>query len=71
MVTYFRTPDKRAYCKNFLYFSFKTYVVDTQKNRLNETVLLALKTHVKIGVQENNYNFTLIKFPYLDLSLHT
>ena len=30
----------------FLYFSSKTYVVGTQKNRLNETVLLSTKTHV-------------------------
>ena len=30
------------------YFSTKTYVVDTQKNRLiiNETVLLNIQTHV-------------------------
>ena len=27
----------------FLYFSSKTYVVGTQKNRLNETVLLGTK----------------------------
>ena len=27
--------------KSFLYFSSKTYVVGTQKNRLNETVLLS------------------------------
>ena len=27
--------------KKFLYFSFKTYVVGTEKNRLNETVLLS------------------------------
>ena len=32
----------------FSYFSTKTYVVDTQKNRLinNETVLLRIQTHV-------------------------
>ena len=34
-------PDINANLENyFLYFSFKTYVVGTQKNRLNETVLL-------------------------------
>ena len=27
----------------FLYFSSKIYVVDTQKNRLNETVLLSIQ----------------------------
>ena len=33
---------KGAYQKNiFFYFSTKTYVVGTQKNRLNETVLLS------------------------------
>ena len=35
-----RSPDY------FSYFSTKTYVVGTQKNRLNETVLLSTKTHV-------------------------
>ena len=39
---YSRPPDKSAYLKiNFSYFSTKTYVVGTQKNRLNETVLLS------------------------------
>ena len=32
-----RPPDKLSY---FFYFSTKTYVLGTQKNRLNETVLL-------------------------------
>ena len=31
----------------FFYFSIKTYVVGTQKNRLNETILLSTKTYVK------------------------
>ena len=35
-------PDKSAYCKAiFFYFSSKTYVVGTHKNRLNETDLLS------------------------------
>ena len=35
-------PDKSAYWKIiFSYFSTKTYVVGTQKNRLIETVLLS------------------------------
>ena len=39
-----RPPDKSAYWINyFLYFSSKTYVVGTQKNGLNETVLLSTK----------------------------
>ena len=33
-------PDKSGYWKIIFYFSTKTYVVGTQKNRLNETVLL-------------------------------
>ena len=41
------------------YFSSKTYVVGTQKNRLNETVLLSNQTYVKTGEKENIYNFTL------------
>ena len=37
-----RTPDKSTYWKTiFLYFSSKTYVVGTQKNRLNENVSLS------------------------------
>ena len=32
----------------FSYFSTKTYVVGTQKNRFDETVLLSTKTYVKI-----------------------
>ena len=31
----------------FSYFSTKTYVVGTQKNRLNETVLLGIQKYVK------------------------
>ena len=34
-----RPPDKSAYWKILFYFSCKTYVVGTQKNRLNETFL--------------------------------
>ena len=38
----FQAPDKSAYLNFFFfYFSTKTYVVGTQKNRLNETVLLS------------------------------
>ena len=40
-LTCFRPQDKSAYWKFFFYFSTKTYVVGTQKNRLNETVLLS------------------------------
>ena len=46
----------------FSYFSTKTYVVGTQKNRLNETVLLSIKTYVKTDGNENIYIFTLKNF---------
>ena len=32
--------------KIIVYFSTKTYVVGTQKNRLNETVLLSTQKHM-------------------------
>ena len=39
-----RHPDKSAYLKTiFSYFSTKTYVVGTQKNRLNEMVHLSIQ----------------------------
>ena len=38
-----RSLVKSAYQKFISYFSTKTYVVGTQKNRLNETVLLSTK----------------------------
>ena len=38
---------KSAYQKYFFYFSTKTYVVGTQKNRLNETVLLSTQNICK------------------------
>ena len=42
MYMYPRPLNKSAQSKNkFSYFSAKTYVVGTQKNRLNETVLLS------------------------------
>ena len=37
----FRPPDKRAYWKTDSLFLIKKYVVDTQKNCLNEAVLLS------------------------------
>ena len=40
--------------KYFFYFSTKTYVVGTQKNRLNETVLL--------GIQNKCYKLWVRKF---------
>ena len=41
-------PLAKCLPKNkFSYFSNKTYVVGTQKNRLNDTVLLSTQTNVK------------------------
>ena len=40
--TLIRAPDKSVYWKNYLLnFSSKTCIMGTQKNRLNETVLLS------------------------------
>ena len=50
----------------FSYFSTKTYVVGTQKNHLNETVLLSTQNNDKIDGEENVYNFTLKCFVYLN-----
>ena len=53
--------------RNLFYFSIKTYVVGTQKNRLNETVLLSTQNKCLNRWVKNNYNYTLKKIPYLDL----
>ena len=39
----------------------------TQKNRLNETVLLSTQNILKLMRKKNIYNFTLKKFVYLNL----
>ena len=44
----FRPLVKRSYQKNDFYFSTKTYVVGTQKHRLNNTVLFSTKTYARI-----------------------
>ena len=36
-----RPPDRSVYGKLFSLFLIQTYVMGTQKNRLNETVLLS------------------------------
>ena len=44
---FYRPPDKNAYLKLFfLFLNQKEKCVGTQKNRLNETVLLSTKTHL-------------------------
>ena len=45
--------------------STESYVVSTQKNRLNEPVLLGTKTHVKTDGKENIYQFTTRNYVYL------
>ena len=52
--------DKSVQLKNFFfYFSTKTYVVGTQKNRLNETVLLS--TPRKMLKLMDNKIFTILR----------
>ena len=51
--------------KDFFYFSTNTFVVGTQKNRLNETP----KTYFKIDREENINNFTLKNFVYINLCI--
>ena len=47
-----RPPDKNVLL-NFFYFSTKTYVVGTQKNRLIETVLLSTqKTYINWWIRK-------------------
>ena len=60
---YPRPLVKSVYLNNFLisYFSAKTYVMSTQKNRLNETVLLSTKT----CVQTNLLKISLLRTPGL------
>ena len=58
LLQYSRPPDKENYY--FSYFLTKTYVVGTQKNRLDETVLLS-------NLMAKNHNFTqmfLLNWPY-------
>ena len=55
-----RPPDKNALAENyFSHFSTKTYVVGTQKNPLNVTVLLSTLNICLKWWGRNNYNFTL------------
>ena len=53
--------DLRSVCnsKSLSYFSFKTYVVGTQKNSLHETVLLSTQNMVKLMGKEN---ITILRF---------
>ena len=54
----------------FSYFSTKTYVVGTQKNRLNETVLLSTQnTCLTLWVRKYSQFYAKI-FVYLNLSIH-
>ena len=61
--------DKGAYIikSYFSYFSTKTYVMGTQKNRLNETVLLSAQIYVKTDRSKDMNIFTLKIFVHLVL----
>ena len=54
-----------------LILSTKTYVVCTQKNRRNETVLLSSKLLVKADGYETIYYFTLKNCVYLDSDVYS
>ena len=43
-----RPPDKSAYWKTIFFISHPKHVVGTQKNRLNETVLLGTQNMFKL-----------------------
>ena len=66
-----RTLVKSAftYRKIISYISTKTYVVDTQKNRLNETVLLSTQNICQKYGEENINNFALKSFVYQNLCI--
>ena len=53
----------------FSYSSTKTYDVGTQKNCLNEMILLRAKTNDKIDGLKIIYNFSLNNFIYLNLRI--
>ena len=55
----------------FSYFSTKTYVVGTQKNRLNETVLLSTPKHMLKMMGKKKHVSTIVRWKfgvYLNLS---
>ena len=55
----------------FSYFSTKTCVAGTHKNRHNDTVLLNTKFYVKSDEQGNLYNFTLKNCAYLEYVVYS
>ena len=57
-----QASSKESVMKNyFSYFSAKTYVVGTQKNRLNETVLLRTQNTVMFRLMGKKIIIILIK----------
>ena len=56
---------------NCLISQQKHYVVGTQKNRRNETVLLSTKIIGKIRCVRKYYDFTLKNCVYLDYDLYS
>ena len=76
-LTNVRPPDKSAYQKLFSYFSTKTYVVGTQKNRLQETVLSRTQNMFKlmgkkiITILSHLLNWTYVTFFSRNVQLPT
>ena len=67
-----RPPDKSAYWKTIFFISHPKHMLWVLKRTVSmRRFFRAPKTHVFIDEYENNYNFTLIKFPYLDLWIKT
>ena len=63
-----RPPDKSVYLKSVFFISCPKHVLWVLKRMFSmRWFFSAPKTHAKIDGKENIYNFTLIKFPYLDL----
>ena len=63
-----QSPNKSVYWKSIFYFSSKTHVLGTQKNRLNETVLLSTQNMFKL-MGKKLISILCSKFSYLNLWL--
>ena len=63
-----KPPDKREQLKNISFISQPKHAECTQKNRLNELVLLSTpKAHVYTDRLRNKHSFMQRKLAYLDL----
>ena len=59
-------PQIRVTENYFSYFSTKTYVVDTQKNSLNETVLLSTQNTCWIKLMDKKIITIVRNFSFFD-----